>query len=68
VIEDRFVCPHCRRPVERRPYLMSVDPDRPGLLGILRGEAGEALKLLLVIALCILGTLFLAALLQIVAH
>ncbi|HTX31115.1 MAG TPA: hypothetical protein VMD09_07005 [Solirubrobacteraceae bacterium] len=46
---------------------MSVDPDRPGLLGILRGEAGASLRLLLVIALCVLGTLFLTALLQVVA-
>ena len=68
MIEDRFVCPHCGRQAQRRPYLMSVDPDRPGLTGILRGEAGAASRLLLVIALCILGTLFLAALLQVVAH
>jgi len=30
VIEDKFVCPHCGHPVDRRPYLTRVDPVRQG--------------------------------------
>ncbi len=58
-----MICPHCQRTIrEERRYLMSVDPDRPGLFETLRGEAGEARRVLVTIAVCLLAVLFISGL------
>jgi hypothetical protein len=37
-----MICPHCHRTIsEQQRYLMSADPEKPGLLDCLRGEAGD---------------------------
>jgi hypothetical protein len=58
-----MVCPHCRQTIrEQQRYLMSVDPDKPGLLDSLRGEGGEAWRLFVTIALCVLAVLLITGL------
>jgi hypothetical protein len=47
-------CPTCGKPTG---YLMEVKVDAPGVLEILRGEAGEAWRVLVTIALCVLVVL-----------
>lgn len=37
-------CPHCGH--RRKPYLVSTDPDAPGLLGLLRGDGDRAMQAL----------------------
>jgi hypothetical protein len=56
-------CPHCHRTIrEERRYLMSVDPEKPGLLGCLRGERDEAWRMFVTIALCVLTVLVITGL------
>jgi hypothetical protein len=58
-----MVCPHCQQTIrEQQRYLMSVDPDKPGLLDSLRGEGGEAWRLFVTIALCVLAVLLITGL------
>ncbi len=50
-----MICPHCNRTIrEEHRYLMSADPEKPGLFGSLRGEGGEGWRLFVTVALCIL--------------
>jgi hypothetical protein len=58
-----MICPHCNRTIrEEQRYLMSSDPDKPGLFGSLRGEGGEAWRLFVTIALCVLAVLLITGL------
>ncbi len=53
-----MICPHCHQTIrEEQRYLMSSDPDKPGLLGSLRGEGGEGWRLFVTIAVCLLAVL-----------
>ncbi len=53
-----MICPHCKRTIrEEQRYLMSADPERPGLLDSLRGEAGEAWRIFVTVAVCVLVVL-----------
>ena len=57
-----MICPHCNRTIrEEQRYLMSSDPNRPGLFGSLSGEGGEGWRLFVTTALCVLGVLVLTA-------
>lgn len=57
-----MICPHCNRTIrEEQRYLMSLDPDRPGLFESLSGEGGEGWRLFVTIALCVLSVLVLTA-------
>ncbi len=57
------ICPHCKRTIrEEQRYLMSADPERPGLLGCLRGEAGEAWRVFVTVAVCMLVVLLITGL------
>jgi hypothetical protein len=47
-------CPTCGKTTGT---LMESHPDRPGLIQILSGESGEAQRLFVTIALCVLVTL-----------
>jgi hypothetical protein len=51
-------CPTCGKTIGT---LMEADPDRPGLLEILRGESTEAIRLMVTIALCVIVTLAIVA-------
>lgn len=51
-------CPTCGKPTG---YLMEMKADAPGLLGILRGESGEAQRVIITIALCVLVALAITA-------
>jgi hypothetical protein len=56
--EAHVICPHCNRTIpEQRRYLMSVDPDRPGLIASLRGEGGEQWRVFVTVAVCLLVVL-----------
>jgi hypothetical protein len=58
-----MICPHCNKTIrEEQQYLMSVDPDKPGLFEQLRGEAGELSRILITIALCALAVLVITGL------
>jgi hypothetical protein len=58
-----MICPHCNRTIrEEHRYLMSTDPEKPGLFESLRGEGGEGWRLFVTTALCLLGVLVLTAL------
>lgn len=58
-----MICPHCHRTIhEEQRYLMSVDPERPGLLGSLRGDGGEAWRSFVTIAVCMLAVLLITGL------
>jgi hypothetical protein len=58
-----MICPHCHRTIrEEQRYLMSVDPERPGLLDSLRGEAGEPWRLFVTVAVCVLVVLLITGL------
>jgi hypothetical protein len=58
-----MICPHCNRTIrEEQRYLMSSNPDKPGLIGSLRGEGGEAWRVFITIAVCILGVLLITGL------
>ena len=59
-----MICPHCNRTIEeQRRYLMSVDPELPGLWESLRGEGGEAWRLYVTTGVIVLATLILTAVL-----
>jgi hypothetical protein len=47
-------CPTCGKTIGT---LMETHPDRPGMMQILAGESGEAPRILLTIALCVLVVL-----------
>ena len=58
-----MVCPHCQQTIrEEQRYLMSIDPDQPGLLDSLRGEGGEAWRRFVTVALCALAVLVITGL------
>lgn len=64
-----MICPHCQRTIqEQRRYLMSVDPDKPGLFESLRGDGGEAWRLFVTIAVCLLAVLLITGLSIAVRH
>jgi hypothetical protein len=64
-----MVCPHCQQTIrEEQRYLMSVDPDKPGLLDSLRGTGGEAWRMFVTIAVCALAVLLLTGLSIAVRH
>lgn len=47
---------------------MSVDPDKPGLLGCLRGDRGEAWRIFVTIAVCVLAVLLITGFSAAVGH
>jgi hypothetical protein len=47
-------CPTCGKTIGT---LMESHPDKPGLIGIISGEAGDVPRILLTIALCVLAVL-----------
>jgi hypothetical protein len=51
-------CPTCGKTTGT---LMESHPDRPGLLGILRGESTEAHRIMVTIALCVVVSLVIVA-------
>jgi hypothetical protein len=58
-----MICPHCQRTIhEEQRYLMSIDPDKPGLIESLRGEGGESWRIFVTIAVCVLAVLLITAL------
>jgi hypothetical protein len=64
-----MICPHCHRTIrEERRYLMSVDPEKPGLLGCLRGDGGEGWRLFVTVAVCILAVLLITGLSLLARH
>lgn len=64
-----MICPHCQRTIqEQQRYLMSADPDKPGLLGSLRGERGEAWRMFVMIAVCVLVVLLITGLSAAAGH
>lgn len=64
-----MICPHCHRSIpEERRYLMSTDPEKPGLFGSLRGEAGEAWRVFVTVAVCVLAILLITGLSLAVRH
>ena len=55
-----MICPHCNRTIrEEQRYLMSSDPDRPGLFESLSGEGGEGWRLFVTAAVCLIAVLVL---------
>jgi hypothetical protein len=53
-----MICPHCNRTIrEENRYLMSTDPEKPGLFESLRGEGGEGWRIFVTAALCLLAVL-----------
>jgi hypothetical protein len=53
-----MICPHCNRTIrEEQRYLMSSDPDKPGLFESLSGEGGERWRLFVTASLCLLAVL-----------
>ena len=64
-----MICPHCHRTIpEQRRYLMSADPEKPGLVDSLRGAGGETWRLFVTVAVCILGVLIITGLSVAVTH
>jgi hypothetical protein len=58
-----MICPHCHRSIrEEQRYLMSRDPDNPGLIETLRGEAGAAWRVFVTVAICLLAVLLITGL------
>jgi hypothetical protein len=51
-------CPTCGKTMGT---LMESHPDKPGVVGIMSGESGDAHRVLLTIALCLLATLAIVA-------
>ena len=51
-------CPTCGKTIGT---LMESRPDQPGLLEILRGESGEAHRIIVTIALCVIVSLAIVA-------
>ena len=57
-----MICPHCQRTIrEEQRYLMSVDPEKPGLVESLRGEGGESWRIFVTVAVCVLAVLLITA-------
>jgi hypothetical protein len=54
---------HDRRPACGKPtgYLMEVKGDAPGAIEILRGDAGEARRIFVTVALCLIVVLAITA-------
>lgn len=48
--------------------MMAIDPDKPGLIGSLRGDGGEAWRLFVTVSLCILMVLLITGLTSIVGR
>lgn len=64
-----MICPHCQNTIrEEKKYLMSADPDKPGLLDSLRGEGGEAWRIFVTVALCIVAVLIITGATAAVKH
>lgn len=64
-----MICPHCQRTIrEEKRNLMSVDPERPGLIESLRGEGGEAWRIFVTVAVCVLAVLLITGLTAVVKH
>lgn len=64
-----MICPHCNRTIrEEQRYLMSSDPDSPGLRGSLSGERGSAWRVFVTIAVCALAVLILTGLMVAARH
>jgi hypothetical protein len=62
-----MICPHCHQTIrEEQRHLMAVDPDKPGLIGSLRGDGGEAWRLFVTVALCVLAVLLITGLMAII--
>ena len=51
-------CPTCGKTTGT---LMESDPERPGLLAILRGESTEAHRIMVTIAVCVIVSLVIVA-------
>jgi len=51
-------CPTCGKTTGT---LMETHPDRPGLMEMLSGESGEANRIIVTVALCILAALAIVA-------
>ena len=47
-------CPECGRPLGT---VMETHPDRPGLLGSLRGEGGEPWRVFVLVGVCVIVVL-----------
>jgi hypothetical protein len=47
-------CPTCGKTIGT---LMESHPDKPGVVGIMSGEAGDGPRIILTIALCVLAVL-----------
>ena len=53
-----MICPHCHRTIrEEKRYLMSVDPEKPGVVESLQGQAGEAWRIFVTVGVCLLFVL-----------
>ncbi len=64
-----MICPHCNRTIrEEKRYLMSADPNKPGLIGSLTGEGGERWRMFVTIAVCALAVLLITGLSLVVRH
>jgi hypothetical protein len=65
-----MICPHCQCRIreEKRSYLMSIDPEKPGLIESLRGEGGEAWRIFVTVAVCVLAVLLITGLTAVVKH
>jgi hypothetical protein len=64
-----MICPHCQATIrEEKRNLMSVDPDQPGLLESLRGEGGEAWRIFVTVAVCVLAVLLVTGLTAVIKH
>jgi hypothetical protein len=64
-----MICPHCQNTIrEEKKYLMSADPDKPGLMDSLRGEGGEAWRIFVTVALCIVAVLVITGATAAVKH
>jgi hypothetical protein len=58
-----MICPHCNQTIrEEQRYLMSTDPEKPGLFESLSGEGGEGWRLFVTGALCVLAVLVITGL------
>ena len=64
-----MICPHCQKTIrEEQRYLMSVDPERPGLFESLRGDGGEPWRLFVTIAVCVLFVLLITGITAAAGH
>ena len=64
-----MICPHCQNTIrEEKRNLISIDPDRPGLIESLRGEGGEAWRIFVTVAVCVLAVLLITGLTAVIKH